>query len=302
MDAIANTSIEQITAEIIVRKKDIGKSILEIGRLLIQAKDQLPHGEWGGWLREKVEFSERTAQNFMRVAREYASNPQLVADLGSIRKAIALLEVPEEERASFAAETNAAQLTARQLEEAIRDRDQAREDLAAKDAALSMANGCLSAREAELTQARKELEELRARPVEVAVETVVDEAAVKKAAREAAKEAKEKAEQKAAKALEAEQARVKELEQQLEAAKSSNDAQRAEAAEAKAEELRKQLAIAQNEDVYAVQVCFEQIKELANRMQGHILRLQARGQMEEYEKCRNAQRALAMAMTQAAEA
>lgn len=300
MDAIVNNSIEQITTQIITYKQVAATSILEIGRLLIQAKEQLPHGEWGSWLRDRVEFSERSANNFMRVAREYASNPQLVADLG-IRKAIALLDVPEEERAAFAEENNAAQLTARQLKEAIRERDQAREDLAAKDAALNMANGCLSAREAELNQARKELEELRARPVEVAVETVVDEAAVKKAAREAAKEAKEKAEQKAAKALEAEQARVKELERQLEAVKSSNDAQRAEAAEAKAEELRKQLAIAQNEDVYAVQVCFEQIKELANRMQGHILRLQARGQMEEYEKCRNAQRALAMAMTQAAE-
>ena len=300
MDAIVNNSIEQITTQIITYKQVAATSILEIGRLLIQAKEQLPHGEWGSWLRDRVEFSERSANNFMRVAREYASNPQLVADLG-IRKAIALLDVPEEERAAFAEENNAAQLTARQLKEAIRERDQAREDLAAKDAALNMANGCLSARAAELTQARKELEELRARPVEVAVETVVDEAAVKKAAREAAKEAKEKAEQKAAKALEAEQARVKELEQQLEAAKSSNDAQRAEAAEAKAEELRKQLAIAQNEDVYGVQICFEQIKELANRMQGHILRLQARGQMAEYEKCRNAQRALAMAMTQAAE-
>lgn len=299
MDAIANANIEQITTQIITYKQVAATSILEIGRLLIQAKEQLPHGEWGSWLRDRVEFSERSANNFMRVAREYASNPQLVADLG-IRKAIALLDVPEEERQAFANENNAAQLTARQLEEAIRDRDQAREDLATKDAALNMVNGCLSAREAELTQARKELEELRARPVEVAVETVVDEAAVKKAAREAAKEAKEKAEQKAAKALEAEHARVKELEQQLEMAKSSNDAQRAEAAEAKAEELRKQLAIAQNEDVYAVQVCFEQIKEAANRMQGHILRLQARGQMEEYEKCRNAQRALAMAMTQAA--
>lgn len=300
MDAIANTNIEQITTQIITYKQVAATSILEIGRLLIQAKEQLPHGEWGSWLRDRVEFSERSANNFMRVAREYASNPQLVADLG-IRKAIALLDVPEEEREAFAAETNAAQLTTRQLEEAIRDRDQAREDLAAKDAALNMANGCLSAREAELAQTRKELEELLARPLEVAVETVVDEAAVKKAAREAAKEAKEKAERKAAKELEAEQAKVKELERQLEEVKSSDDAQRAEEAEAKVEDLRKQLAIAQNEDVYGVQICFEQIKELANRMQGHILRLQARGQMAEYEKCRNAQRALAMAMTQAAE-
>ena len=97
MDAIANANIEQITTQIITYKQVAATSMLEIGRLLIQAKEQLPHGEWGSWLRDRVEFSERSANNFMRVAREYASNPQLVADLG-IRKAIALLDVPEEER------------------------------------------------------------------------------------------------------------------------------------------------------------------------------------------------------------
>lgn len=292
--------IENITVQIITYKQVAGQAILEIGRLLIEAKEALPHGEWGGWLRDRVEFSERQAQNFMRCAREYASNPQLVADLG-IRKAIALLDIPEEERESFAEETNAAQLTARQLEEAIKARDRAEEDLAEKGRQLSLANGCLAGKEAELAQARKELEELRSRPVEVAVETVADETAVKRAAKQAAKEAREKAEQKAAKALQAEQAKVQELEQALAKAKASSDTKRAEEAEAKVGQLRKELAIARNEDVYGVQVCFEQIKELANRMQGHILRLQARGQMEEYDKCRKAQRALAQAMTAAAE-
>lgn len=292
--------IENITVQIITYKQVAGQAILEIGRLLIEAKESLPRGEWGGWLRNRVEFSERQAQNFMRCAREYASNPQLVADLG-IRKAIALLDVPAEEREMFAAENNAAQLTARQLEEAIRARDQAKEDLAEKDRALSAANGFLGARNAELAQARKELEELRSKPVEVAVETVVDESAVKKAAKAAAKEAKEKAEKNAAKALQAEQDKVRELEQALAKAKISSDTKRAEEAEAKVEQLRKELAIARNEDVYGVQVCFEQIKEAANRMQGHILRLKARDQMEEYEKCRKAQRALAQAMAAAAE-
>ena len=66
--------VETLTAEIQVYKQQAGACIVEIGRRLIQAKDLLPHGQWASWLAEKVEFSEKTAQNFMRVAREYAKS------------------------------------------------------------------------------------------------------------------------------------------------------------------------------------------------------------------------------------
>jgi hypothetical protein len=41
------------------------------GELLIQAKAQCPHGTWGKWLSENFEGSHRTAQAYMRVAREW---------------------------------------------------------------------------------------------------------------------------------------------------------------------------------------------------------------------------------------
>ena len=59
----------------------------------------LPHGKWIPWLTEQVEFSERTAQSFMRLAREW-SNPQALADLGAT-KALALLALPPDERERF---------------------------------------------------------------------------------------------------------------------------------------------------------------------------------------------------------
>lgn len=308
MDEIQINRIDTITGQIIACKQSMGRSILEIGKLLIEAKDALPHGDWGNWLRERVEFSERTAQNFMRVAREYASNPQLVADLGSVRKAIALLDVPEEEREAFVEETAAAQLTARQLETAIRERNAAIEERETAEASryemersLQTANGTIARLNEHLAQQRKELEDLRSKPTEVAVETVVDEAAVKKAAKEAAKEAKEKAEKKAAAALESEQAKVKALEEELEKARASSDTQRAEDAETQVEKLRRELAIAQNPDVLACQICFDQIKSLANQMQGYILRLKAKEQAEEYGKCKTALAALAQALGKAAE-
>jgi hypothetical protein len=41
------------------------------GMLLIEAKDACPHGRWLRWVAENCEFSERTAQNYMRVAERW---------------------------------------------------------------------------------------------------------------------------------------------------------------------------------------------------------------------------------------
>jgi hypothetical protein len=61
------------------------------GRLLIQAKAQLPHGEWLPWLEGNTTVSIRTAQVYTRLARELPklseTNAQRVAHL-SIREAI----------------------------------------------------------------------------------------------------------------------------------------------------------------------------------------------------------------------
>ena len=83
--ADSERNIETITAEIVQLKQDAGNAILAIGDRLIEAKGKLSHGEWLTWLTEQVDFSERTAQNFMRLAREW-SNPQALADLSNKQK------------------------------------------------------------------------------------------------------------------------------------------------------------------------------------------------------------------------
>jgi hypothetical protein len=63
------------------------------GELLVAAKERAGHGQWLPWLKANCPFSERTAQGYMRVAREWPrlqSNPQRVADL-SYRDALRLL-------------------------------------------------------------------------------------------------------------------------------------------------------------------------------------------------------------------
>ena len=104
---------------------------IEIGRRLQEAKEMLNHGEWLPWLKRETEFSERSAQNYMKVFNEYGAaqqsifgpetNAQTFADL-PISKALALLSVPESEREEFAAEVGAEALSVRELEEKVRER------------------------------------------------------------------------------------------------------------------------------------------------------------------------------------
>ncbi|WP_144251287.1 DUF3102 domain-containing protein, partial [Mycobacterium tuberculosis] len=73
-----------------------------IGGKLIEAKELVTHGEWGTWLQNNVNYSQSTANNFMRVATEY-SDSQVFANL-SYSQAVALLAVPSEEREQFVAD------------------------------------------------------------------------------------------------------------------------------------------------------------------------------------------------------
>jgi hypothetical protein len=69
----------------------------DVGQLLIKAKGQCQHGQWLPWLKANVKFSERTAQNYVNVAKrwnEIESKSATVADL-SYRNALEFLSAPE---------------------------------------------------------------------------------------------------------------------------------------------------------------------------------------------------------------
>lgn len=65
-----------------------------IGERLTEAKDLVPHGEWGSWLKTEFDWSERTAQRYIKVA-ELLKNVNLkndtVSDLNVDLKALYLL-------------------------------------------------------------------------------------------------------------------------------------------------------------------------------------------------------------------
>ncbi len=62
--------------------------------LLIEAKNQVPHGQWLQWLQKHCQISERTAHYYMTLAQDFEANPQRVADL-AMREAIKVITAPK---------------------------------------------------------------------------------------------------------------------------------------------------------------------------------------------------------------
>lgn len=116
-------TIPEIEADILAQKRTIGASIVFIGRALIEAKEQLSHGEWGRWLEEKVNFSQSSAENYMRIAQQVSAESSLLSLPYS--KILALLSLPENERETFADANNAKDKSVAQIKQLIRERDEA---------------------------------------------------------------------------------------------------------------------------------------------------------------------------------
>lgn len=137
---------------------------IEVGRRLTEAKSLLPHGEWGKWLEEKVNFSHSKANDLMKIFEEYGADQiglfgafaksQTVGNL-PYTKALALLKIPSEEREEFIEKNDIENKSVRELKDLIKERDQA---VAEKQEAIERADQVLKTSD----ELRAELEEARA--------------------------------------------------------------------------------------------------------------------------------------------
>lgn len=144
---------------------------VEIGRRLTEARELVPHGGWLDWLRDEAGMSQPTANRLMTVFREYGADQQSLfgpvtkySTLNNlpVSKALALLAVPEEERESFAAEVGAEALSTRELEAAIRERDQARQALQTSEARLTDTQRTLAGAHQQISELRERLTQAQA--------------------------------------------------------------------------------------------------------------------------------------------
>lgn len=101
------------------------ESAIAIGEKLTQAKEIVPHGEWYLWLEEKVDFKKSTAENLMKIYKEYSnkngglSNPQTFGDL-SYSKALTLLAIEENDREKFVKNNDINNASVKDLKEKIK--------------------------------------------------------------------------------------------------------------------------------------------------------------------------------------
>lgn len=331
--------IKIISAEIKTIQDSVRRTALlgaiEIGRRLVEAKELVPHGEWGTWLKTEFEFSQPTASRLVTLFKEYGAEQGSLFGAEakystlnnlSVTNALRLLAIPDEEREEFAAEHDIEHKSAREVDELIRQKKEADARAAAAEKALAeadeghalamaelderlhsaqqaerdakstaeTANARVKALAAERDKTAAELEELRSRPVEVAVE--VDEEAIKKAA----EEAKAEAEQKAKAKLEKLEKKLTAATQELEAYK-DGDNRELEQSRARAAALEKELAEErerarkaaelQDADVSAFGVHFANVQRDFNDLMGALGRIRT-ATPETAEKLTGAVRAL----------
>lgn len=106
----------------------IMKSSIDIGKRLVEAKKHIPRGQWGKWLEESVDYSSSTANNLMKIYKEYG-NSDAFGTL-SYTQAVALLGVPAEDREAFVEENDVESMSVSQLQAAIKEKEALEESLA----------------------------------------------------------------------------------------------------------------------------------------------------------------------------
>ena len=205
----APRTLDMVAAEIRTFTASMLNNIIEIGRRMCEAKEMLPYGKFGEWIKENTGYSRSTANNFMRVYQEYGTrqgslfgatveNDQAFGKL-NYTQALALLALPAPEREEFVETHDVENMSTRELQNAIAERDaaikraekaekmwkQRDKDFQEADKARDEAAWDRDEMEKENKKLQKQIKELEKRPA--AVEP--DQEAIDKAVAEAVEKA-----------------------------------------------------------------------------------------------------------------
>lgn len=188
MEPVPQRTVDTVTLEIVTLKRQAGQVLMgyaiEIGRRLVEVKAMLPYGAWGDYLKNRVEYSQSTADNFMKLFREYGEtqqslfgaepNSQTIANL-PYSKALALLALPADDREAFVAENDVEAMSTRELQAALRAKEaaeaearNAEESRAKMEADMAAANEHMAAARAAAEESRQAQEAAEARAAELA--------------------------------------------------------------------------------------------------------------------------------------
>jgi len=165
-----------IAQEINIIREQAGKILLqssiEIGKRLKEAKDIVGHGNWTDWLETSVNYSQRTAQNLIRIYEEFNekylgdgenSNPQTFANL-TYTQAVAMLRLDSDERENFLENNDVTGMSTRELEQAIAEKiaieEEKKKIIEAMDK-MAAANEDLKRQIVETDELQKKLDEMK---------------------------------------------------------------------------------------------------------------------------------------------
>jgi len=128
---LSENQLDSIKSEILECKSNMEDNILTIGNLLLKVKSALGHGYFGEWLENEVEFTQRSANRFMKTATEFSNSPTL-SNLGK-SKMFALLDIKKYDREDFinatyeidGEEKTVQEMSVRELNQVIKEYKQA---------------------------------------------------------------------------------------------------------------------------------------------------------------------------------
>lgn len=168
MNEITNTKTSAVSLDSLAMQArmyvlDARLNLLQLGRVLSEAKPLVPHGEWDAWIRENADMSRRTAEQYMQAYAKFGADPQ-IANLGT-SKVLKLLPLPGEQLEQLFEENDVKSMSTRQLDEAIHNqkekllkeaREEVREELEREKNLRIAAEKTASIAKEELKQSNEE--------------------------------------------------------------------------------------------------------------------------------------------------
>ena len=173
MQELTEFNIEKTTAEILILKEQTAQNIIEIGKRLIEVKENLGHGQFLNWLEKSVDFTERTAQRFIKVATAFA-NTTPVSHLGS-RKLFALAGLDEEDRQEVMQENNIEEMTTRELEQAIKEKKEINRQLKDEKEYSQELQEAIKEKEEQIRNLQNEIENIQKPDVQIVEKEIIKE-------------------------------------------------------------------------------------------------------------------------------
>ena len=120
---LANTNqglsvIDSLAMQARTLRLSINMNMWQLARVFVEAKELVPHGEWGKWLQDNADVSEKTAEDMMAAYKRFGGKPQFES-LGRA-KTFKLLPLPAGTEDQFMREHDVQAMTTREVQEAVK--------------------------------------------------------------------------------------------------------------------------------------------------------------------------------------